>query len=93
MHSIYNKEREARLRASLWGDGDERYDDADYLDGGSSSVVSTSGSDVRESVGAVLKKKIQKVICACYPWLHAGNEGASNLNFFFYINLLAFLYR
>ncbi|KAF7131953.1 hypothetical protein RHSIM_Rhsim09G0133700 [Rhododendron simsii] len=77
MHSIYNKEREARLRASLWGDGDERYDDADYLDGGSSSVVSTTGSDVGESVGAVLKKKIQKVICACYPWLHAGNEGLS----------------
>lgn len=77
MHSIYNKEREARLRATLWGDGDERYDDADYLDGGSSSVVSTSGSDVGTSVGTVLKKNIQKIIGACYPWLHAGNEGLS----------------
>ncbi|KAL7185068.1 hypothetical protein ACSBR2_027075 [Camellia fascicularis] len=77
LHSIYNKEREARLRTSLWGDGDERFDDADYLDGSGNSFVSTSRSDVEASVATHLKKRIQKIIGACYPWLHAGNEGLS----------------
>ncbi|KAF5948175.1 hypothetical protein HYC85_014132 [Camellia sinensis] len=77
LHSIYNKEREARLRTSLWGDGDERLDDADYLDGSGNSFVSTSRSDVEASVATHLKKRIQKIVGACYPWLHAGNEGLS----------------
>ncbi|CAL5406918.1 hypothetical protein ACSBR1_027651 [Camellia fascicularis] len=77
LHSIYNKEREARLRTSLWGDGDERFDDADYLDGSGNSFVSTSRSDVEASVATHLKKRIQKIVGACYPWLHAGNEGLS----------------
>ncbi|KAI8007649.1 Peroxisome biogenesis protein 12 [Camellia lanceoleosa] len=77
LHSIYNKEREARLRTSLWGDGDERFDDADNLDGSGNSFVSTSRSDVEASVATHLKKRIQKIVGACYPWLHAGNEGLS----------------
>ncbi|KAL6966638.1 ubiquitin-protein ligase peroxin 12 [Sarracenia purpurea var. burkii] len=77
LHSIYNKEREARLRASLWGDGDETFNDSDYLDGGDDSFVSTSGSDVEASLGIYLKKRVQKIIGACYPWVHAGNEGLS----------------
>lgn len=75
LHTIYNKEREATLQARLWGHGDERFDDADYSDGGGNSLVSTSGSDAEASARTRLMKRIQKVIGACYPWLHAGNEG------------------
>ncbi|XP_052187656.1 peroxisome biogenesis protein 12 [Diospyros lotus] len=77
MQSTYNKEREARLRASLWGDSDERFNDPDFMDGGGESFVSTSSSDSEVSVGIQLKKRVQKIVAVCYPWLHAGNEGLS----------------
>ncbi|KAA8534686.1 hypothetical protein F0562_032203 [Nyssa sinensis] len=77
LHSIYNKEREATLQASLWGHGHERYDDADYLEGGDNSFASTSGLDAEGSARTHLTKRIQNIIGACYPWLHAGNEGLS----------------
>lgn len=75
MHSIYNKEREAALQASLWGTEDERFGDTDFFDGGGNSIVSTSSSDTEESVRERLRKKIRKIVAACYPWIHAGNEG------------------
>ncbi|CAK7341157.1 unnamed protein product [Dovyalis caffra] len=34
LHSIYNKEREARLQASLWGNSDVTVEDAEYFRGG-----------------------------------------------------------
>ncbi|XP_049405583.1 peroxisome biogenesis protein 12 [Solanum stenotomum] len=77
LHSIYNKEREAALQASLWGTEDERFGDTDYFDGGGNSIVSTSSSDTEESVRDRLRKKIRKIVAACYPWIHAGNEGLS----------------
>lgn len=75
LHSIYNKEREAALQASLWGTEDERFGDTDYFDGGGNSIVSTSSSDTEEPVRDRMRKKIRKIIAACYPWIHAGNEG------------------
>lgn len=75
LHSIYNKEREAALQASLWGHEDERFGDANYFDGDGNPIVSTSGSDTEDSVRERLRKKIRKIIAACYPWIHAGNEG------------------
>lgn len=75
LHSVYNKEREARLQASLWGNGGERFDDADYFDGGGDTLVQTGALDAEASVRTRLAKRIQKTIGACYPWLHAGSEG------------------
>ena len=85
LHYIYKKEREATLQASLWGDGDERFNDADYLDGGSNSFVSTSASEA--SARTHLTKRIQKMIGACYPWLHAGTEGKCRISLSFTINV------
>lgn len=81
MHSVYNKEREARLQASLWGPGDERFDEADYFDEVGDSLVSRGTTDAETSVRAQLMKKIQKVIFACYPWVHASCEGICNFKF------------
>ncbi|XP_009343773.2 peroxisome biogenesis protein 12 [Pyrus x bretschneideri] len=77
LHSIYNREREARLQASLWGHVDERFDDADIIDRGEDVVVSRGTSDMVVSVRTRLTKKIQKFIGACYPLLHASSEGFS----------------
>lgn len=77
LHSVYNKEREARLQASLWGPSDERFDVADYFGGGGDSLVSRGGTDAEISARSSLTKKIQKIIFACYPWLHASCEGLS----------------
>ncbi|KAK9292278.1 hypothetical protein L1049_020242 [Liquidambar formosana] len=77
LHSIYNKEREARLQASLWGHDGDRFVDADYFDGGDNSLVSTGALDVEASVRTRLIKRIRKIIGACYPWIHAGSEGLS----------------
>ncbi|KAH7543325.1 hypothetical protein FEM48_Zijuj02G0172400 [Ziziphus jujuba var. spinosa] len=77
LHSIYNKEREARLQASLWGDGDERFDDVDIIDTEESSLISRGSSDADASVRTRLAKRIQKIVGACYPWLHASSEGLS----------------
>lgn len=88
LHAIYNKEREVALQASLWGEGDERFTN-DYFDAGANSIVSTSSSDTEASARERFKKKIQKVVAACYPWIHAGNEGlgSSTLGL---INILGF---
>ncbi|RZC81428.1 hypothetical protein C5167_044009 [Papaver somniferum] len=69
LHSIYNREREATLQASLWGPGETRFDDVDYLDDGETSNVSSQRSTIR--------KKIEAIVGACYPWLRAGTEGLS----------------
>lgn len=90
LHTIYNKEREATLQASLWAHADERFDDTDYSDGGGNTFVSNSGSDAETSVRTRLTKRIQKIIGACYPLLHAGNEGACSFIFLFLF--LSFLF-
>lgn len=73
--SIYNKERDARLQASLWGNGDERFNNVDMIDSEDSSLISRGSSDAEASVRTRLAKRIQKIIGACYPWLHASSEG------------------
>ncbi|XP_004497382.1 peroxisome biogenesis protein 12 isoform X1 [Cicer arietinum] len=69
MHSIYNKEREARIQASLWGDENDSYDFEH------DSVVSTLTSDAHASVRTRIIKRFQKIVGFCYPLLHAGTEG------------------
>ncbi|CAI9759866.1 unnamed protein product [Fraxinus pennsylvanica] len=69
--------KEATLQASLWGVSDERLDDIDYLDGGGNTFELRSNSHVEASTRARLIKRLQKAIGACYPWIHAGNEGLS----------------
>lgn len=82
LHSVYNKEREARLQASLWGAGEESFDDSDYFDGVGESLVSVGTSNAETSVGTCLRKKLQKIIFACYPWLHASCEGTCSISSF-----------
>ncbi|XP_071724830.1 peroxisome biogenesis protein 12 [Rutidosis leptorrhynchoides] len=78
LHWIYNKEREARLQASLWGPSGDSFDDVDTFDVGESSLVSReTTSDGETTVRMQLEKKIKKVIAACYPWIHATSEGLS----------------
>lgn len=77
---MYNKEREARLQATLWGHGGEGFEDADYFNGGN-SLISTGDSDTVSSARTRLSKRIQKIVGVCYPWLHAGNEGMCIFNF------------
>lgn len=83
LHSIYNKEREARLQASLWGPGDERFEDVDYFDEAEASIASRTSTETEETIRTRLAKNIQKIIGICFPWLHATTEGVfrSKLSF------------
>lgn len=74
LHSVYNKERESRLQASLWGDDDDRLADTDLIAGAERAVDSVGLSSERASRRS-LTKKIQKVIGVLYPWIHASSEG------------------
>lgn len=80
LHSIYNKEREARLQASLWGDDNERFDNAEIYDVRGDLVVPTRALRVEASVRARVINKFQKIVGACYPWLHASSEGINTLH-------------
>ncbi|KAL3630085.1 ubiquitin-protein ligase peroxin 12 [Castilleja foliolosa] len=75
LQSIYNREREATLQASLWGDSDERFDD--YNGVNNNSFGSRGTSDIEASARARWIKTLQKTVGFCYPWLHAGTEGLS----------------
>lgn len=75
LQSIYNKEREATLQASLWGDSDERIDDNDYLGRSNDSFGPSGHSAIEASPRARWIKRLRKTVGACYPWVHAGNEG------------------
>ncbi|KAF2545515.1 hypothetical protein F2Q70_00024029 [Brassica cretica] len=77
LHAIYNKEREARLRESLWGAEEQGFDE-DYLFSGEEPVVSRGDSGNQElSVRVKLATRIKKVIAVCYPWMHASSDGLS----------------
>lgn len=75
LHSIYNKEREAALQASLWGNVNESFDEIENLGDVGTSFASTSGLDTELSVRTRFRKRMHKVVATCYPWLHAGSEG------------------
>ncbi|XP_027104596.2 peroxisome biogenesis protein 12-like [Coffea arabica] len=75
---VYNREREATLQASLWGEGEERFGNIDYFDGsGNSSASGSSSGEEASTTRRCVMKRIQKIIAACYPWIHAGSEGLS----------------
>ncbi|XP_010264914.1 PREDICTED: peroxisome biogenesis protein 12 [Nelumbo nucifera] len=75
LHSIYNKQREAALQATLWGNDDASFGDVDYFDGGETSVARRGLLDPEASNWTRIRKRIEAIIGVCYPWLHAGNEG------------------
>ncbi|KAL6550003.1 ubiquitin-protein ligase peroxin 12 [Orobanche minor] len=77
LQSVYDKEREASLHASLWGDSDERFQDPDFLGRDNSSFGSSSNSATEASTRGRLIKRLRKTIGVSYPWLHAGTEGLS----------------
>ncbi|XP_058094800.1 peroxisome biogenesis protein 12 isoform X2 [Magnolia sinica] len=78
LHSIYNKEREAMLQASLWGHGDRTFDDNNYfVNGEEISPVPMEALGAEVSRATRIRKRIEAIIGACYPWIHATNEGLS----------------
>ena len=79
LNSIYNREREARLQASLWGDDDGRFNDTGVIGREEDSLIPRGPFDAASSVRVRLAKKIQKIIGACYPWVHASSEGMGTL--------------
>ncbi|XP_057721483.1 peroxisome biogenesis protein 12 [Arachis stenosperma] len=72
LHSIYNKEREARLQATLWGDDQNEGFDATL---GFEESRRTLDSDANASIRERVRKRVQKIVGFCYPWLHATTEG------------------
>ncbi|XP_019099842.1 PREDICTED: peroxisome biogenesis protein 12-like isoform X2 [Camelina sativa] len=77
LHAIYNKEREARLRESLWGTEDQGFDETDFFTGEESIVTREPSGNEELSVRVQLATKIKKFIAVCYPWIHASSEGLS----------------
>ncbi|TKY61348.1 Peroxisome biogenesis protein 12 [Spatholobus suberectus] len=75
LHSIFNREREARLQATLWGDENEGYDDGRGGLEQDFSRVSTPTSDAGASVSTRIANRVQRIVGFCYPWLHASTEG------------------
>lgn len=74
LHSLYNHEREARLQASLWGDESEGFDVSQSF-AEENFQVSRGTLDAEASIGARVRKRAQKIVGLCYPWLHATTEG------------------
>lgn len=70
---MYNKEREARLQASLWGDESEGFDVSQSFF--EDFQVSRGTLDAEASIRARMRKRVQKIVGFCYPWLHATTEG------------------
>ncbi|KAJ7973539.1 Peroxisome biogenesis protein 12 [Quillaja saponaria] len=77
LHSIYNKEREARLQVSLWGHDDEGFGVGGSFVGEEDPLVPRESLDAEASIRMRTRKRIQKIIGAFYPWLHASTEGFS----------------
>jgi peroxin-12 len=77
LQSIYNKEREARLQASLWDQGEVGLDEAGFV---SDQQGATSEAQIETATGELshltrLKTSFTALIGVCYPWIHATNEG------------------
>ena len=76
LQSIYNKEREARLQATLWGQDDVRFDEAGFvLDQEQTSQAQNDPATGGVSNLTRFKKNFASLIGVCYPWIHATNEG------------------
>lgn len=78
LHSIHNKEREARLQESLWGHDDGRMDNIDYVfHHGVFSQTQVEVSTMQISNVTNFKKRVMKIVGVLYPWLHVTSEGIS----------------
>ncbi|CAF2103273.1 BnaA05g33000D [Brassica napus] len=77
LHGIYNKEREARLRESLWGEEDQGFDEADFFTEEEPVVSRGDCGDQELSVRVQVATRIKKFVAVCYPWMHASSEGLS----------------
>ncbi|KAF3589220.1 hypothetical protein F2Q69_00032421 [Brassica cretica] len=75
LHGIYNKEREARLRESIWGEEDQGFDEADFFTGEEPVVSRGDSGDQELSVRVQVATRIKKFVAVCYPWIHS--EGLS----------------
>ena len=76
LHGIYNKEREARLRESIWGEEDQGFDEADFFTGEEPVVSRGDSGDQELSVRVQVATRIKKFVAVCYPWIHTeGNFG------------------
>ncbi|CAL0307853.1 unnamed protein product [Lupinus luteus] len=78
LHSIYNKEREARLQASLWGDENEVFYGGGSFEQHSLAETSLDDDDNDDSpirTRVTNTNRVQKIVGFCYPWLHATTEG------------------
>ncbi|KAF3589219.1 hypothetical protein F2Q69_00032420 [Brassica cretica] len=75
LHGIYNKEREARLRESIWGEEDQGFDEADFFTGEEPVVSRGDSGDQELSVRVQVATRIKKFVAVCYPWIHT--EGLS----------------
>ena len=74
---MYNREMEARLQASLWGNDEPRLDEAGFLlDQGETSTRAVGRTNAEVSSLTHFRKKITKLVVTCYPWIHATNEGS-----------------
>ncbi|RID64515.1 hypothetical protein BRARA_E03447 [Brassica rapa] len=89
LHGIYNKEREARLRESLWGEEDQGFDEADFFTEEEPVVSRGDCGDQELSVRVQVATRIKKFVAVCYPWMHASSEG----NFGFFISWIIFTYQ
>jgi peroxin-12 len=84
LQSIYNKESEARLQATLWGQDDVRFDEVDFvLDQEQTSQAQTEPTTGEMSNLTRFKKNFASLIGVCYPWIHATNEGLSATHWIF----------
>jgi peroxin-12 len=83
LQSIYNREREARLQATLWGQDDARFDEVGFI----IDQEQTSQAQAEPSSGQVsnltrFKKNFASLVGVCYPWIHATNEGLPAMHAF-----------
>ncbi|KAL5990354.1 hypothetical protein ACLOJK_011254 [Asimina triloba] len=64
--------------ASLWGNVDATLDDTNYfMDEREISNVPVEPSGLEVSRSTRIGKRVEAVVAACYPWIHATNEGLS----------------
>lgn len=80
LQSIYNKEREALLQASLWDHDAESSADHNFalIQEDISPLLAQSVESEASRITRI-KQKIKKFIGACYPWIHATNEGTHQI--------------
>ncbi|KAL4190524.1 hypothetical protein AMTRI_Chr07g76130 [Amborella trichopoda] len=78
LHSVYRAQRDAMLQDTLWGAGDVGMDESDgFSERGENLHIPAELTDNDRSRSARVKNLVKRIISACYPWIHATNEGLS----------------